>query len=84
MAQKNLFVEVVIGNHTFWEGTLRNSEFAPPPSLTKSFTGMKIHESALYKDFEGVNLMFALKKIFPLTLVYGFENNLSKNQYFFT
>ena len=46
--------------------------------------GINFWESALHKDFTGVNLAFALKKIFPLTLVYGFENNLSKNQYFFT
>ena len=53
-------------------------------SLTKDFAGINFRESALYKDFAGVNLTFALKKIFPLTLVYGFENNLSKNEYFFT
>ena len=36
-------------------------------------------ESALCKDFPGVNLTFALINTFPTTLVYGFENNLSKN-----
>ena len=48
-------------------------------SLTKDFAGINFRESALYKDFPGVNLMFALIHIFPTTLVYGFENNLSKN-----
>ena len=52
--------------------------------LAKYFAGINFRESALYKDIAGVNLTFALKKMFPLTLVYGFENNLSKNQYLFT
>ena len=51
-------------------------------SLTKDFSVIKFRKSALFKDFAGVNLTFALKKIFPLTLVYCFENNLSKIQYF--
>ena len=53
-------------------------------SLTKDIAGIKFRESALYKDFAEANSTFCLKKIFPLTLVYGFENNLSKNKYFFT
>ena len=51
-------------------------------SITKDFAGINFCESALFKDLAEVNLTFALKKIFPLTLVYGFENNLSKNHYF--
>ena len=53
-------------------------------SLTKDFAGINFPKSALYKDFVGVNLTFALQKIFPLTLVYSFEKNLSKNEYPFT
>ena len=53
-------------------------------SLTKDFAGHNFRESALFKDFAGVDVTFALKNIFPMTLVYGFEINLSKNQYFFT
>ena len=43
------------------------------------FTGINFRESALFKDFVGVNLTFALGNIFSTSLVYGFENNLSKN-----
>ena len=53
-------------------------------SLTRDFAGINFRESALFKDFAGVNLTFAFRNIFSTTLVYGFENNLSKNQYFFT
>ena len=53
-------------------------------SLTKDFLGFNFRKSALFKDFAGVNLTFALRNIFSTTLVYGFENNLSKNLYFFT
>ena len=42
-------------------------------SLTMDFAGINFRESVLFKDFAGVNLTFAA------TLVYGFENNLSKN-----
>ena len=48
-------------------------------SLTKDFAGINFRESALIKDFAGVNLTFAFRNIFSATLVYGFENNLSKN-----
>ena len=48
-------------------------------SLTKNFAGINFRESALFKDFAGVNLTFALINIFSRALVYGFENNLSKN-----
>ena len=48
-------------------------------SLTKDFAGINFRESALFKDFAGVNLTFAFRNIFSATLVYGFENNLSKN-----
>ena len=47
-------------------------------SLTKDFAGINFREGALYKDFVGVNLGFSLKNIFSTTLVYGFENILSK------
>ena len=46
--------------------------------------GINFHESALFNDFAGVNLTIALRNIFSATLVYGFANNLSKHQYFFT
>ena len=48
-------------------------------NLTKDFAGINFRESALFKDFAGVNLTFAFRNIFSATLVYGFENNLSKN-----
>ena len=48
-------------------------------SLTKDFAGINFREIALFKDFVGVNLTFALWNIFSTTLIYGFENNLSKN-----
>ena len=48
-------------------------------SLTKDFAEINFRESALIKDFVGVNLTFAFWNIFSATLVYGFENNLSKN-----
>ena len=47
-------------------------------SLTKDFAEINFRESALYDDFAGGNLKFTFKKIFPTTLVYGFENNLRK------
>ena len=53
-------------------------------SLTKDFTGINFRESTLFKDFAGVNSTFALRKIFSTTLVYGSENDISKNYYFFT
>ena len=52
-------------------------------SLTKDFAEINFRESALFKDFAGVNLAFALRNIFSRALVYGFESNSSKNQYFF-
>ena len=52
-------------------------------SLTKDFAGINFRESALYKDFAGVNFAFALRNIFSTTLVYGFENNISKDLDFF-
>ena len=52
--------------------------------FTEDFGGINFREWSLRKDFAGINLTFALKKIFPLTLFYGFENNLRKNRYFFT
>ena len=48
-------------------------------SLTRDFAGINFRESALFKDFVGVNLTFALRNVFSTALVYGFENNLSKN-----
>ena len=48
-------------------------------SLTKNFEGINFRESALFKDFARVNLTFALRNIFSTALVYGFEDNLSKN-----
>ena len=53
-------------------------------SLTRDFAGINFRESALFKDFAEVNLTFAVRNIFSTTLLYGFENNLSKNRYFFT
>ena len=47
-------------------------------SLTKDFAGIDFRESALYKHFAGVNLTFTLRNIFSSTLIYSFENNLSK------
>ena len=47
-------------------------------SLTKDFAGINFRECALYKDFVGVNFTFSLENIFSTTLVYGFENILSK------
>ena len=44
--------------------------------LTKDLTGINIHER---KYFEGINFAFILRKIFSTTLVYDFENDLSKN-----
>ena len=52
-------------------------------SWTKNFAGINFCESDLFKDFVGVNLTFAFRNIFSTTLVYGFKNNLNKNQYFF-
>ena len=51
--------------------------------FTEDFAWINFRESALYKHFAGVNLTFTLRNIFSLTLIYGFENNLSNNQYFF-
>jgi len=48
-------------------------------SLKNHFAGINFRKSALFTDFAGVNLTFALRSIFSTTLVYGFENNLSKN-----
>ena len=53
-------------------------------SLTKDFAGINFRESALFKDVAGVNLTFAFRNIFFTTLVYGFENSLSKNKYILT
>ena len=53
-------------------------------NLTKDFAGINFRESAPYKDFAGVNLTFTLRNILSSTLIYGFENILSKNWYFFT
>ena len=47
--------------------------------LPNDFVGINFCESALFKDITGVNLTFACSNIFSTTLVYGFENNLSKN-----
>ena len=46
--------------------------------LTKDFAWINFRESALYKDFARLNLTFALRTFFSTTLIYGFENNLSK------
>ena len=48
-------------------------------SFTKDLAGINFRKSALIKDFAEVNLTFALRNIFSTTLVYGLENNLSKN-----
>ena len=48
-------------------------------SLTKDFAGINFRESAPYKDFVGVNLTFTLRNILSSTLIYGFDNILSKN-----
>ena len=48
-------------------------------SLSKDFAGTNFRESALFKDFAGVYLTFALWNIFSMTLIYGYENNLSEN-----
>ena len=53
-------------------------------SLTKDFAGINFRESAPCKDFAGENLTFTLRNILSSTLIYGFENILSKNGYFFT
>ena len=47
-------------------------------SLTKNFAGINFREFAFYEDFMGVNFAFSQKNIFSMTLVYGFENILSK------
>ena len=47
-------------------------------SLNKDFAGFDFRECALYKDFVGINFAFSLKNIFSTTLVFGFENILSK------
>ena len=52
--------------------------------LTKDFTGINFRERNFYKHFEGINFAFTLGKTFSTTLVYGSENDLSKNYYFFT
>ena len=52
--------------------------------LTKDSKGIIFRKCNLYKDFAGINFAFALRNIFSMTLVYGFENNLSKAYYFFT
>ena len=46
------------------------------------FIRINFRKSALLKNFLRVNSTFALRNIF-LVKEYGFENNLSKNQYFF-
>ena len=51
--------------------------------LTKDFTGINFR-GRNYKYFEGITCVITLRKIFSTTLVYGFENDLSKNYYFFT
>ena len=51
-------------------------------NLTKDFAGINFRESASYKDFAGVNFPFSLSNIFSTTLVYDFENILSKDWYF--
>ena len=48
-------------------------------SLTKDFAAINFRESAFFKDFTEAHLTFAVKNIFPTTMVYGFENILSKN-----
>ena len=48
-------------------------------SSTKDFAGINFREIALFKDFVGVNLTFALQNIYSTTLIYGYENSLSKN-----
>ena len=52
-------------------------------TFTKDFTGINFRECNFYKYFEGINFAFTLRKIFSTTLVYGFENDLSKNYYFY-
>ena len=47
--------------------------------FTEDFTGIDFRECALFEEFAGVNLMFALGNIFSTTLAYRLENNLSKN-----
>ena len=47
--------------------------------ISEDFTGINFRESALFKDIAGVDLTFAFSNIFSKTLVYGFENNVSKN-----
>ena len=48
-------------------------------SLTNDFAVINFCESALFKDLTGVDLTFAFRNIFSMTLVYGFENNFSKS-----
>ena len=48
-------------------------------SLPKDFVGINFRESALFKGIAGVNLTFTFSNVFSTTLVYGFENNTSKN-----
>ena len=52
--------------------------------LTKDFRGINFRKRKLCKHFEGINFTFTLRKTFSTTLVYGSENDLSKNYYFFT
>ena len=47
-------------------------------SLTKDFAGINFRECALYKDFVGINFAFSPENIFSTTLVFGYENILSK------
>ena len=46
------------------------------------FTGINFCERKFYKDLVAINFAFAIRNIFSMTLVYGFENDLSKNYYF--
>ena len=48
-------------------------------TLTRDFAEINFRESALFKDLARVNLTFAFRNIFSTTLVYGFENSLSKD-----
>ena len=48
-------------------------------SLTIDFAGIDFRQRDLYKNFTKLNFTFALRNIFSMTLVYGFENDLSKS-----
>ena len=48
-------------------------------TFTKDFAGINVRERNLYKDFAGIDFLFALREIFSITLVDGFETNLSRN-----